>query len=242
MSSSDRLPGCASRGMLIIMKTRLQAASKAHNLLKRKVDALQVRFRTVGANLVSCEEEIEDLLKDGRLALAKAKFTSSNFHHSIIADVMDDAHVNVVTRMENITGINIPIFEFVLKKSTGYELAGLAMGGKQIAEVKRIYREALKKLVNLASLKVSFHKLDLVIRNTCKRVNALEGILIPKITKTITYVLTELDEQEREEIFRIKKVKEKKLSKKVLAASNRKLFEPTLSFSLLEDKDDDIMF
>ena len=53
-------------------------------------------------------------------------------------------------------------------------------------------------------------KLDEVIRVTNRRVNAIEHVVIPQIDNTIKYINTELDEREREEFFRLKKIQDKK--------------------------------
>jgi V-type H+-transporting ATPase subunit D len=45
---------------------------------------------------------------------------------------------------------------------------------------------------------------------TNRRVNALEHILIPRTENTIKYINSELDELDREEFYRLKKVQGKK--------------------------------
>lgn len=52
--------------------------------------------------------------------------------------------------------------------------------------------------------------LDDVIRTTNRRVNALEYVLLPRLDNTISYIGAELDEQDREEFFRLKKIQGKK--------------------------------
>ena len=49
-----------------------------------------------------------------------------------------------------------------------------------------------------------------MIKLTNRRVNAIEHVVIPKIDNTIRYIVSELDEQDREEFFRLKKVQSKK--------------------------------
>lgn len=61
-------------------------------------------------------------------------------------------------------------------------------------------------LVELASLQTAFVTLDNAIKTTNRRVNALEHVVVPKLENTIAYIKGELDELEREEFFRLKKV------------------------------------
>lgn len=65
-----------------------------------------------------------------------------------------------------------------------------------------MYAKALETLVELASLQTAFTILDDVIRATNRRVNAIEHVIIPRLDGTVKYILSELDEADREEFFR----------------------------------------
>jgi len=81
-------------------------------------------------------------------------------------------------------------------------LTGLGRGGQQIIKSKEVYAKALETLVELASLQTAFTILDEVIRATNRRVNAIEHVIMPRLENTIKYIMSELDEMDREEFFR----------------------------------------
>merc|ERR1712228_369716 len=62
----------------------------------------------------------------------------------------------------------------------------------------------------LASLQTSFQQLDEAMKVTNRRVNALDNVVIPKLENTMRYISSELDEREREDLFRLKKVVSKR--------------------------------
>jgi V-type H+-transporting ATPase subunit D len=81
-------------------------------------------------------------------------------------------------------------------------LTGLGRGGQQVLRSKEVYAKAVETLVELASLQTAFMILDEVIRATNRRVNAIEHVVIPRLDNTIKYIVSELDEMDREEFFR----------------------------------------
>merc|ERR1711957_488215 len=98
-------------------------------------------------------------------------------------------------------------------KDSSAATLGVAHGGAVIGACRAEYLRAIKLLVHLASLQTSFKTLDEEIKMTSRRVNALEYVLIPRIEDVVKYIISELDEQSREEFFRVKKVVEKKKQK-----------------------------
>ncbi|KAF3558879.1 hypothetical protein F2Q69_00014770 [Brassica cretica] len=70
----------------------------------------------------------------------------------------------------------------------------------------------------------SFLTLDEAIKTTNRRVNALENVVKPKIENTISYIKGELDELEREDFFRLKKIQGYKRREVERQAGNAKAF------------------
>eukprot|EP00026_Physarum_polycephalum_P022231 Phypoly_transcript_26119.p1 GENE.Phypoly_transcript_26119~~Phypoly_transcript_26119.p1 ORF type:complete len:105 (+),score=12.98 Phypoly_transcript_26119:130-444(+) len=100
---------------------------------------------------------------------------------------------------ENVAGVYLPTFTRNVEGSASQELTGLSKGGQQIQKCRLEYQKALEALIELASLQTAFITLDEVIRVTNRRVNAIEYVVKPRLENTISYVVTELDEGEREE-------------------------------------------
>ncbi|KCZ73905.1 hypothetical protein H311_05134, partial [Anncaliia algerae PRA109] len=52
--------------------------------------------------------------------------------------------------------------------------------------------------------------LNEVFQSTNRKINSLEFLMIPKLRNTLSYIFSELDENEREEFFRLKKIQKLK--------------------------------
>ncbi|CAE7311662.1 ATP6V1D [Symbiodinium necroappetens] len=125
---------------------------------------------------------------------------------------------------------------------------GVGSGGAVLNATRETYVKAMECIVKLASLQTAFHTLDEEIKMTSRRVNALEYVLIPRIEELIHYITQEMDEEAREEFFRVKKVVEKKKVKmareKELALKQGKEQVAAIDApSILQTKkDDDLVF
>merc|ERR1712080_582794 len=180
-----------------------------HSLLKKKAEALQMRFRSILKKIIDTWEIMGEIMKEASFSLAEAKFATGDFNQVVLQNV-NKAQIKIRTKKDNVAGVNLPVFEAFQDGSDSNELAGLAKGGQQLKRLKLNYQKAINLLVELASLQTSFITLDEVIKITNRRVNAIEHVIIPKIERTLAYIVSELDELEREEFYRLKKVQDKK--------------------------------
>jgi len=195
------------------MKTKLKGAVKGHSLLKKKSDALTLRFRAILKKIADAKEKMGSNMKAASFSLATAKYAShpADFGHIVLENV-GSATFKLKLNSDNVAGVYLPHFEQLNENQAKLpqELTGLSKGGAQIKKCRDSYVSALEGLIELASLQTAFVTLDYVIRITNRRVNAIEYVVKPKLENTIQYIVTELDEGEREEFYRLKKIQGKK--------------------------------
>lgn len=225
------------------MKGRLVGAQKGHSLLKKKADALQLRFRMILSKIIETKTLMGEVMKEAAFSLAEAKFACGDINQVVLQNVTK-AQIKIRTKKDNVAGVTLPVFESYQDGADNYEFAGLARGGQQVAKLKKNYQSAIKLLVELASLQTSFVTLDEVIKLTNRRVNAIEHVIIPRIERTLAYIISELDELEREEFYRLKKIQDKKRiarAKAELAKGLRQHREAEAA-NILEERDEDLLF
>ncbi|XP_035740312.1 V-type proton ATPase subunit D [Vespa mandarinia] len=245
MSGKEKLPIFPSRGAQMLMKSRLQGAQKGHGLLKKKADALQMRFRMILGKIIETKTLMGEVMKEAAFSLAEAKFATGDFNQVVLQNVTK-AQIKIRSKKDNVAGVNLPVFESYQDGSDTYELAGLARGGQQLTKLKKNYQKAVKLLVELASLQTSFVTLDEVIKITNRRVNAIEHVIIPRIERTLAYIISELDELEREEFYRLKKIQDKKkIAKSKSEAARANMIasgKESEAANMLDEGDEDLLF
>jgi V-type H+-transporting ATPase subunit D len=176
-----------------------------------------------------------------------------------IQESAKQARFRVRTKQENVSGVFLPQFEsFTTEGNNDFGLTGLGKGGQQVQRCRETYARAVETLVELASLQTAFVILDEVIKVVNRRVNAMlvshshspdspifpkprvlrkltqnsEHVIIPRTENTIKYINSELDELDREEFYRLKKVSGKKQRD---AAAEDQARDKTLAKEAAED-------
>ena len=78
-----------------------------------------------------------------------------------------------------------------------------------VTNSSRKYEKVVEKILLAAEVETSMRKLLNEIEKTKRRVNALEFVVIPRLEKVKAFVTLRLEELERENIFRMKRIKAK---------------------------------
>jgi V-type H+-transporting ATPase subunit D len=96
MSGKDRINIFPSRMAQTLMKARLKGAQKGHSLLKKKADALQLRFRQILKKIVETKSLMGEVMKEASFSLAEAKFTVGSDFNAIVLQNVTKAQIKVI--------------------------------------------------------------------------------------------------------------------------------------------------
>eukprot|EP00917_Polyrhabdina_sp_WS-2016_P001109 GHVP01002201.1.p1 GENE.GHVP01002201.1~~GHVP01002201.1.p1 ORF type:complete len:250 (-),score=56.43 GHVP01002201.1:909-1658(-) len=249
MSATSETP-VPSRMMLQALKLRKKGAVQGHALLKKKSDALTSRFRSMLKDIVETKKEIGNELNEAAYSLAKAVWAGGDFRPRVIDNVKRPG-VTLKIASENVAGVKLPIF--TVNADPTVDFMGnitLGQGGQVMLGARDQFLRALSALIRLASLQTAFFTLDSEIKMTNRRVSALDNVVIPRLDAAQRYIQKELDEMEREEFFRLKKIQEKKKEwaeeeERAMTADEKRKRDMCSKFSVIEEvkeKDEGIIF
>lgn len=193
-----------------VFKGKKKAAESGFKLLKKKADALKVRFRDYAKMIAETKGTMAVDASNAFFSLTQAEYAAGNFKQKVAEGTMS-ARVRVGAGVDNVAGVKLPVFtKYDTGASVDNQSLGLVGGGKKIVAVREKFTHLLTILIKLASLQTSFVTLDEALKVTNRRVNALENVTIPKIQNVLDYISRELDELEREDFTRLKIVKKGK--------------------------------
>ncbi|KAF3918124.1 hypothetical protein ABW21_db0209700 [Orbilia brochopaga] len=200
-----------TRQSLGLMKAKLKGAETGHSLLKRKSEALTKRFREITRRIDEAKRKMGRVMQIAAFSLAEVTYATGGQIGYQVQESVRAARFRVRSKQENVSGVQLPAFEsYITEENNDFGLTGLGRGGQQVQKCRDVYGKAVETLVELASLQTAFVILDDVIKIVNRRVNAIEHVIIPRTENTIKYINSELDELDREEFYRLKKVKNNK--------------------------------
>lgn len=216
-------------------------------MLKKKSDALKKAFRGILQKIVESKVRMGIDYKDARMGMAEANFAAGDFSRAVVDHVAVCSPVRMTMTADNIAGVKLPIFKLKdMDEVSEGALLGLSMGGQSIQTAREKFGKFLKILVTIATLQTQFVTLDEALKMTNRRVNALEFVLIPRITDIIDYIKQELDEIDREDFVRLKKTQDNKKKKKIedakeAAKRKGKAGEEEKDDALAEEKEEEVL-
>jgi len=196
-----------TRMELLKLRQRVGLTQRGHDLLKEKMDALVIEFFEVLRRIQEARTKALEQLFVAHRALSMCFAIVGTLETKQASkETRRELQVEISTR--HIMGIAVPAVEVrEVERNALVRGYGLHMTSSVLDEASMEFERALKLLIELAELEGSAFALARELEKTKRRVNALEYILIPRLKGALKFVMMRLDEMERENFSRLKRIK-----------------------------------
>ncbi len=195
-----------TRMALLEIRKKLVLAEKGHKLLEEKRDALVERFFSIIETRNDLLKSIHPLFSEAFTSLIRAQMVMGEEQVEQALYLIPDAGTIQFTQ-DNIMGVKIPKMNaesFHAPETIPY---GLTETCASLDDAQILFSEIMMKIISLADLDGGIKSLAIEIEKTKRRVNVLENTLIPQLKATRKYIEMQLEEREREDFFRRKRIK-----------------------------------
>jgi V/A-type H+-transporting ATPase subunit D len=197
----------ATRAELLAKRIQIGLARQGRDLLKEKRNALLRELMRVAEQVMRGGDELEQRVGQAIKSLAVAEALDGP-ELVRAAAFAARGQVNLEVTGANIMGVPIPAIE---RKSVarnplnrGYSLPTVS---SRIDVVAESFETLLDCVIEVADSEMRLRRLAEEIGRTTRRVNALDNILIPRLETERNYIQMVLEEREREDLFRLKRIK-----------------------------------
>jgi len=190
---------------LLEARARLAVASKGARLLRGKREVLAGEFFRLMREVMAGRERLDAALLEAARALAVARAREGRASlESIAAAGQREVPVEVTRR--RVWGVPVPRLD-APRLVRGAAARGAAPTSMSLSagEAARRHEEALEVLLSIASRELHLRRLGEEIQDTSRRINALEQLLVPRLSQDAARVETALEERAREDAVRLKR-------------------------------------
>ncbi|MHC1605244.1 MAG: V-type ATP synthase subunit D [Candidatus Methanofastidiosia archaeon] len=197
-----------TRMALLQLKKRIQLARKGYELLKKKRDSLVMQFFDIVSERKNLRKKAHAELEKAYESLVEAQMLVGKRELENLSLAIPSTSAFDV-KVYNIMGVVVPLFNLRDKIKRPYNKRGYSLinTSAKVDEVVENFQEALRAIFDLAEVEEQVRLVAEELESTKRRVNALEYILLPKLEKTYKWIELSLEEREREDFFRLKRMK-----------------------------------
>jgi len=197
----------ATKIELLKYKRSSQVASMVRKILddKRKVLLRNIEEMITEATKARSGiwEPLQDVYRSVNVAYLSLGSTTVESVAESVPPVME-----VKVDIKRVVDVKTPTLD-VTEKETESLPYGLADTNSSIDRAAKQIKELLPKICKAAEFENSIFSLAKALEKTQKLLNALENVIIPQYQQRIKFILTALEEREREEFAKLKKLKAK---------------------------------
>jgi V/A-type H+-transporting ATPase subunit D len=197
-----------TRTELIAIKRKIALYDRGYKLLKMKRDGLVLEFfnilskaRDIRSKIIADYKKAEE-----KLIIATGVDGETSVHSVAFARREDP---KVIMGSKNVMGTLVPttVESATVKRridQRGYGIIGMSV---RIDEAADAYEQLVEDIIVAAELETTLRRLIEEIEKNKRIVNALEFRILPELRKNESFIRTRLEEMERENVFRLKRIK-----------------------------------
>ncbi|MDG6257659.1 MAG: V-type ATP synthase subunit D [Methanomicrobiaceae archaeon] len=198
-----------TRSELINLKKKIKLSERGYNILKMKRDGLILEFFKVLEDAKEIRGEMLEKYDRAFEMVALANTVEGAIGVKAAAMAVKESPT-LDLKKKNIMGVVVPDIESQAVRKTlaerGYGVLGTT---SVIDETATAFEELVDAIINAAQMETTMKRLLDEIESTKRRVNALEFKVIPELKEAGDFIKMRLDEMERDELVRLKKIKAK---------------------------------
>jgi V/A-type H+-transporting ATPase subunit D len=194
---------------LLIRRSQLGLALRGVDLLQKKRDALVRELFALIHETLEARRQLNAAGQEAHMALFLAKAFDGPQKVEVLSlsvPIISDARAELV----NVWGTRLP--RLAVEWPRGATTSPLSVGGRTLA-AQVAFRRLSQALFRAANTESRLRRIGEEIKKTARRVNALDQAVIPGIRSQIRYIRQVLDQQEQEDIFRLKRIKGKMIGR-----------------------------
>jgi V/A-type H+-transporting ATPase subunit D len=192
-----------TRMELLLARKKLKLAEKGHKLLKQKRDVLVLEFFQVLKEIKDARKNISPNLINAQNSLYNAQAIEGELNIERTALGLS-AGASVELSSRSIMGVTIPVIKNIDVK---HQWHGYFEQTVELDNAIKQYREIFPDLIKLMEKQLMLKHLAEEIKKTKRRVNSLEYLTIPRLESIKKLITFKLEELERENFSRLKKIK-----------------------------------
>jgi V/A-type H+-transporting ATPase subunit D len=198
-----------TRSELLEVKRKIKMTKGGYKILKMKRDGLILEFFKILEEAKQVREQVTQQYELAMQKIAIASAVDGEIAVKSASFALTD-RPEIKLRSKNVMGLVVPEIDATsIKKSMdkrGYGVIGVS---SYIDEATSAFEDLVETIIKAAEIETTMKKLLDEIEKTKRRVNALEFKVIPELQQAEAFIRLRLEEMERENIFRLKRIKQK---------------------------------
>ncbi len=198
-----------TRTEMITRRAQIRLAEQGAQLLRGKREALVREFLSELRRYTEARGELARALTAAGQSLIRALAIDGSETLASVA-LASRRGVEVDLAERNIWGTRIVEVKTAWRPDPAAAHRPTPIGASARTEdATERFEAVLERVIAVAPLDRKMHRLAEEIRKTTRRVNAVEQRLLPELREQVHYIRGVLDQREREDIFRLKRLKKK---------------------------------